>query len=80
MNVHQPSPSWAQVMPAESRPGEQASTAKDAVSLRGCAEAAAVLRIPRLSFRKGNKTQGGMYVAKRYFTAFFDIWSTLFLK
>lgn len=67
MNVHQPSPSWAQVMPAESRPGEQASTEKDAVSLRGCAQALRVLRIPRLSFRKGNKTQGGMYVRKRFY-------------
>lgn len=43
--------------PAESRPGEQASTEQDVVSLRGCASAAAELRIPWLSLRRGNKNQ-----------------------
>ncbi len=53
VTLHQPSPSEAQMTPVESRPGEQASSF-DAVSIRGCAQAAAALRVPWLSLRGWN--------------------------
>lgn len=58
VDVHQPSPSWARVIAGGKEIRRAAFyTHKDAVFLRDSAEAAALLRIPRLSPREKTKAE-----------------------